>query len=54
MDWGAGHFTVIVGTGDVVNENCLLSQALDNFFSNAQGLPGGMLAAGIDSHKSCF
>ena len=55
MDWGAGHLTIIVGTGGraFANKNCPQSRTL---FSNARGmlgdLPGGggMLAAGIDSH----
>ena len=55
MEPRAGHLTIIVGTGDVAfgNKNCLQGRAFDHFFKCqglAQDLPGGMLAAGIDSH----
>ena len=46
--------TVMVGTGGgaFANESCLQDWKFDQFFSNAQGLPGGMLVAGTDSHIS--
>ena len=48
IDWGAGHSTVIVGTGSgaFANKSCPQGRAFDH----ARGLPGEMLAAGIDSH----
>ena len=55
MEPRAGHLTIIVGTGGVAfgNKNCPQGRAFDHFFKCqglARGLPGGMLAAGIDSH----
>ena len=52
MDWGAGHLTIIVGTGGgaFANKNCPQDRAFEHFFQMPGGLPGGMLAAGIDSH----
>ena len=58
MDCGARHLTIIVGTGvgQFANENYLLSQTFDHFFSNAGFWPGGVFAAGIDSQilKHCI
>ena len=51
MDWRSGHLTTTEGTGGgaFANKNCSWT-----IFSNARGmlggLPGGILAAGIDSH----
>ena len=56
MDWRAGHLTTTEGTGGwaFANKNYPQGRAFENFFSNVRGmpggLPGGMLAAGIDSH----
>ena len=48
MDWGAGHLTIIVGTGGgpFANKKCPQGRAFELFFK----CPGGMLAAGIDLH----
>ena len=50
---GVGHLTIIVGTGGRAFANKKYPQGWA-FFSNARGLPGGLpggkLAAGIDSH----
>ena len=53
MDWGAGHLTIIVGTGGgaFANKNCPQCRAFEQFFQMPGGLPGGgVLAAGIYSH----
>ena len=56
MGWRAGHFTIIVGTGDgaFANKNCPQGRAFEQFFQMPGVCPGvcprGMLAAGIDSH----
>ena len=58
MDWRAGHLTTTEGKGGgaFANKNCPQSGHLNNFFKcpgHAQEFaPGGMLAAGIDSHIS--
>ena len=55
MDWGAGHLTIIVGTGGgaFANKNCPQGQAFEQFFQMPGVYPGGgMLAAGIDSYIS--
>ena len=58
MDWGAGHLTIIVGTGGGAfdNKNCPQDRAFEQFFQMPRVCPGvcpgGMLAAGIDSHIS--
>ena len=55
---GAGHLTIIVGTGGGVfaNKNCPEGRAIGNFFQVPGVCPGvcreGMLAAGIDLHIS--
>ena len=56
MDWGTGHLTIIVGTGDgaFANNNCPQDRAFVNFFQMTRVCPGvcpgGMLGVGIDSH----
>ena len=53
MDWGAGHLTIIVGTGGgaFANKNCPQGRAFEQFFQMPGVCPGeGMFAAGIDSH----
>ena len=51
MDWRTGHLTTTEGTGGgtFANKNCPQGRAFEKN-SNARGMPGGMLAAGIDSH----
>ena len=50
MDWGAGHLTIIVGTGSgaFANKYCPQGRAFEQCFQ----IPGltGVSAAGIDSH----
>ena len=48
MDWRAGHLTTTEGTegGAFANKNCPQGRAFEQFFQ----MPGGMLAARIDSH----
>ena len=52
IDWGAGHMTIIVGTGGgaFANKSCPQGRAFEQFFKCPGVCPGGMLAAGIDSH----
>ena len=53
LDWGAGHLpTIIVGTGGrAFDHRCRNGgRGVLPIFLSARGLPGGMLAAGIDSH----
>ena len=56
MDWRAGHLTTTEGTGDgaFANKNCPQGRAFAQFFQMpgvCPGVyPGGMLAAGTDSH----
>ena len=56
MDWRAGHLTTTEGTGGgtFANKNCPQGRAFEQFFQMPgvyPGVcPGGMLAAGIDSH----
>ena len=53
MDCGAGHLTIIEGTGGAGHLPTKIARRaghLTNFFKCPRGLPGGMLAAGIDSH----
>ena len=57
MDCGAGHLTIIVGTGGrgICQQELLARPDIWTIFSIARGMPGGlsgggMLAAGIDSH----
>ena len=55
MDWGAGHLTIIVGTGGAGHLPTKIARRaghLNNFFKCPGVFPGGMLAAGIDSHIS--
>ena len=42
MDWGAGQFTIIVGTGGgaFANKNCPQGRAFVHFFQMPGGLPG--------------
>ena len=42
MDWGAGHLTIIVGTGAVAlaDKNCPQGWAFE-FFFKCRGMPGG-------------
>ena len=49
---GTRHLTIVVGKGRgaFANENCLQGRAFDQSFESPRGLPGWMLAAGIDSH----
>ena len=56
---GARHLTTVVRTEGraFANKSCLQGQVFDQLFSNAQGLPGGLLgekggilASGIDSY----
>ena len=49
MDRGAGHLTIIVGTGGgaFVSKNCSPGRAFDHFFQMPGHCPGGMLAAGM-------
>ena len=52
MDWGAGHLTVIVGTGGVGHLPIKIARRaghLANFFK-CPGFARGMLATEIDSH----
>ena len=41
MEWGAGHLTILIGTGDgaFANKNCPPDQAFFNFFFRV--CPGG-------------
>ena len=48
MDWRAGHLTTTEGMGG--GGAGYLSTKIAKNFSNARGMPGGMLAAGIVSH----
>ena len=54
MDWRAGHLITTEGTGDgtFAGKNSPQGWAghLNNFFKCPGVCPGGMLAAGIDSH----
>ena len=52
MDWEARHLTIIVGTGGgaFASENCPQDRAFDQFLKMPGACPGGMLAAGINSH----
>ena len=57
MDWGAGHLTIIVGTGGgaFVDKKCPQGRTFEQFFQMpgyARGLAqgGGVLAGGNDSH----
>ena len=52
MDWGAGHLTIIEGTGSgaFANKNCPQGRAFDQFFQMPGVAGREMLAAGIDSH----
>ena len=56
LDWGAGHLTILVGTGGGVfsNKNCPQGRTFDHLFQLPGVWPGvcirGKLAAGIDSH----
>ena len=58
MDWRAGHLTTTEGTGDgaFANKNCPQGWAFEQFFQMPGVFPGvcpgGMLAAGTDSHIS--
>ena len=56
MDLGAGHLTIIVGTGGGVftNKDRPQGRAFEQFFQMPGVCPGGMLAAGIDSHITLF
>ena len=56
MDWGAGHLTVIVGMGGgaFAIESYPQDRAFDQIFASVRGLPGRILAAGIDSHINCM
>ena len=51
MDWRAGYLTTTEGTGGGAFAKKIARRAghLNNFFK----CPGGMLAAGIDSHYLC-
>ena len=51
LDWGAGHLTIIVGTGDGAFAKKTARRAGHLIIlSYARCMPGGILAAGIDSH----
>ena len=52
MDWRAGHLTTTeeTGVGAFANKNCPQGRAFEQFFQMPGVCPGGMLAAGIDSH----
>ena len=52
MDWRARHLITTEGMrgGAFANKNYPQGRVFEQFFSNAWGLPGGMLTAGIDSH----
>ena len=51
MDWGAGHLTIIVGTGDVVfaNINC---RPFDQFFQIPGVCPGDACGWNCLAHNS--
>ena len=56
MDWGAGHLTIIVGSGGgaFANKNSPQGRAFEQFSQMPGVCPGrGMLAAGIDLHLNC-
>ena len=48
MDWRAGHLTTTEGMGGeaFANKNCSQGRAFEQFFSNAQGMPGGLPGGG--------
>ena len=55
MDWRAGHLTTTEGKeiGAFANKNCPQGRAFEKIFKcpgMPGGLPGEMLAVGIDSH----
>ena len=55
IDWSAGHLTTTEGTGSgaFANNNCPQGREFEknsNVRDMPGGLPGGMLAVGIDSH----